>query len=333
MSNMEKVRWGILGTAEIAELQLIPAILQSKNGEVAAISSRSGGGRAQVLAEKFAIPEVYSSYEDLLISEDIDAVYVPLPNELHAEWTKKAASYNKHVLCEKPAGLTAEQVKDMVQTCKKHDVIFMEAMMYQFHPQHKLVKELLDSGRIGEVKMMRASFTFTLQKWKGNFRLAPQTSGGGSIYDIGCYTIHAIRKVLGEPIKVLYVNETLTENSETDIAAIGVFEHEKGIKSYFDCGMNMSRRNEYEIIGTNGTIRVPNAFIPTKDGEGIVQVISNDGSISAEKVIANYYVEGVEYFSQHVLEKKELVAHAEETINNIQAVESVLNWRKMNTFS
>lgn len=325
---MNKVRWGVLGTAEIAEEQVIPAIQKSNNGKVVAIASRKPGVKAKKIAKLFMISKVYSSYEDLLKDPDIDAVYIPLPNALHAEWTKEAARYKKHILCEKPAGLTAKQVSEMIEISKQQKVTFMESMMYQFHPQHKKVKEMIEKGHIGEVKQMRAAFTFMLENIEGNFRLKPQGSGGGSVYDIGCYTIHAIRSILGEPTKVLYVDETLTDDNLTDIATIGVFEHNNGIKSFFDCGMNMSTRNEYEVIGTKGTIRVPKAFIPQKDGEGVIQYISSDGSITTEKINANYYIKGVEYFSEHVIAEKELPSLAEDTINNLEAINSVLGWKK-----
>ena len=324
---MKEISWGILGTAEIAEEQVIPAIQKSANGKVAAIASRNPARKATKLAEQFDIPTIYSSYEELLADETIDAVYVPLPNELHAEWTKKAAAYGKNVLCEKPAGLTASQVKEMVATCKSENIIFMESMMYQFHPQHKRVKEIIVEGAIGEVKQMRASFTFPLKK-TGDFRLKTQANGGGSIFDIGCYTIHAIRSILGEPTEVLFVDETLTEDGKTDIAAIGVFVHENGEKSYFDCGMNMSTRNEYEIVGTKGTIRVPKAFIPQADGEGIIELIPNDGPIKREQVIADYYVEGVEFFARHIIGGKDLTLLAEDTLNNVKAMDAVHSWKK-----
>lgn len=326
--SMRQVRWGVLGTAEIAKEQVLPAIQKAKNADIVAIASRSPNEEVNKLANQFDISQVYHSYEDLLKNPAIDAVYVPLPNHLHAKWTKKAACYGKHVLCEKPAGLTAEQVKDMATVCEQNDVIFMESMMYQFHPQHQRVKKMIEDGVIGEVKQMRASFTFMLEKLDEDFRLKSQENGGGSIFDIGCYTIHSIRSVLGEPRRVLYVNETLLNEGQTDIAALGIFEHENGVKSYFDCGMNMSTRNEYEVIGTKGTIRVPKAFIPQKDGEGIVEVITKDGSITREKKYADYYVYGVEYFSHYVLENEKLNTLLTDTIHNMKAIDSVLNWKE-----
>jgi predicted dehydrogenase len=324
---MKKVRWGILGTAEIAEEQMIPAMQKSINSELAAIASRSPSGNAEMFAEKFNIPQVYHSYGDLLKDPAIDAVYVPLPNHLHAKWTKIAANYGKHVLCEKPAALTVDEVKEMADVCEENDVIFMEAMMYQFHPQHQRVKEMIQEGLIGEIKQMRTSFTFKLERLGENFRLKPQKAGGGSIYDIGCYCIHAIRSILGEPAQVLYANETFTADGRADNAAIGIFGHENGIKSYFDCGMNMATRNEYEIIGTKGTVRVPKAFIPQKDGEGMIQIIAGDGSITEETVVADYYAEGMTYFSQSILDKTKLHRRTEDTINNMQAIGQIITYK------
>ncbi|GIM47749.1 oxidoreductase [Collibacillus ludicampi] len=317
----KKINWGILGTAEIAEVQVIPAIQKSKNANLLAIASRSGKERE--FSTKYNIPKSYRSYEDLLEDPEIDIIYIPLPNDLHSKWVKAAAYHGKHVLCEKPAALNVQETREMIEICEKHNVLFMEALMYQFHPQHQRVKEMIQAGVIGEIVLMRASFTFMLKKLEGNFRLNPQHRGGGSIYDIGCYCIHAIREIMGEPTKVSCIaNMSLTH--QVDWSAIGILEFENGVKSYFDCGMNMSTRHEYEIVGTKGSIRVPKAFIPQEDGEGIIQLIDHTGKIGEEKYYGNYYLLGIEYLSNCLLENTKPQYTKEGSINNMKVIDACL---------
>lgn len=313
-----KINWGILGTAEIAEVQVIPAIQQASNASLAAIAS--GSGKEQAFAAKYNIPKAYGTYEELLDDPDIDMVYIPLPNGLHSKWVKEAAARGKHVLCEKPAALTAQETIEMIAVCEEKGVLFMEALMYQFHPQHQRVKELVQSGAIGEVALMRSSFTFMLKKIEGNFRLNPQ-NGGGSIYDIGCYCIHAIREIMGEPAKVYCVGE-LSAVHQVDLSAVAILDFAGGARAYLDCGMNMSTRHEYEIVGTKGTIRVPKAFIPQADGEGLIQLIDLNGNIREEKLYGSYYKLGVEHLSSCLLEHTEPRYSKEGSIRNMKVIDA-----------
>src|SRR5690625_2330163 len=185
---MKKIKWGIISTARIGITQLIPAIKRSTNAEVVAIATQSDINKATLIAEQFQIEKVYNSYEKLLNDPNIDAVYIPLPNHLHKEWAIKAAQKGKHILCEKPAALTTEEVYEIKKACEENNVLFMEAFMYYFHPQHNRVKEIIDTGEIGEVTFMQAGFSFYLaeERRAHNIRMSGE-KGGGSIYDIGCY--------------------------------------------------------------------------------------------------------------------------------------------------
>lgn len=145
---MKKVRWGILSTAGIAQKALLPAFSRAENAVVTAIATGSDLAKANEIAEKFQIEKVYDDYEKLLNDPFIDAVYIPLPNHLHKEWVIEAAKNGKHILCEKPAALTAEETAEMIEVCEAKNVLFMEAFMYYFHPQHARVKEIIASGEI-----------------------------------------------------------------------------------------------------------------------------------------------------------------------------------------
>ncbi|MDQ0338599.1 putative dehydrogenase [Caldalkalibacillus uzonensis] len=317
---MKKVKWGVLSTANIAVTTVIPALQRLKNGEVYAIASSSG--KAKEVAESLGIPRHYSSYEALLNDPDIDAVYIPLPNSMHYEWTIKAAEREKHVLCEKPAALTAAQVQKMLDACHKYGVQFMEAYMYRFHPQHEKVRSLINEGTIGDVKLMKASFSFDIGDGKGNIRLNPDL-GGGAVYDIGGYCINAIRCILdAEPTQVFAYGEF---EQGVDTTAYGLLRFAGGIDALFDCSFRMAKRNEYEVIGTKGIIRVPQAYRPDENGGiGVVEV-----TVGQEKTVytleADQYFNEVEHFSNCVLHGQEPAYTGEDTFNNMKVIDAVYN--------
>jgi D-xylose 1-dehydrogenase (NADP+, D-xylono-1,5-lactone-forming) len=316
---MKKVRWGILSTAKIAQKSLIPAFGRAENAVVAGIASSSG--RAKEIADQFNIAKSYTSYEEMLRDPDIDAVYIPLPNHLHKKWTIEAAKHGKHILCEKPASITAAETKEMVDFCKGENVKFMEAFMYQFHPQHERVREIIQSGEIGDVKYMRASFSFLLAQPEGNIKTDPQ-KGGGSIYDVGCYGIHAIRNILrAEPVEV-HVHAKIDPNYQVDTSAFGYMKMDNGVHTHFDCSFDMVFRAEYEITGTEGQIKVPRAFRPDNyDGEGLI-IIQKDGLTREEKITADIYKAEVEHISQVILDDYEPSYTGENAINNMRVIEA-----------
>lgn len=318
---MSKVRWGILSTANIAQKALIPAFLRADNAEVVAIASGSDIKKADVIAERFDIPTTYDSYDKLLDDRNIDAVYIPLPNHLHKEWVIKAAKNGKHILCEKPAAIHANDVLEMKAVCEEQGVLFMEAFMYYFHPQHDRVKEIVDSGEIGDVTFMRASFSFCLTD-KKNIRMSKE-KGGGSIYDIGCYGIHSIRNVLRAEPESVYVHGVMdsTYNVETD--AVGYMTFPDGVRAVFDSSFNMTNRSEYEVIGTSGRITVPRAYRPDqKGGDGLV-IIETAGVERTETVNGDQYRNQVEHISQTILEgNKKLLHDLENTIKNMRVIDA-----------
>jgi D-xylose 1-dehydrogenase (NADP+, D-xylono-1,5-lactone-forming) len=316
---MKEVRWGILSSANIAKKSLIPAFERANNAVVTGIAS--GSGKAEEVAALFNIAKSYTSYEAMLQDPEIDAVYIPLPNHLHKKWTIEAAKHGKHILCEKPASLTAEETKEMVDFCRESNVKFMEAFMYQFHPQHERVREIIKSGEIGEVKFMRASFSFFLAQPEGNVRM-DSDKGGGSLYDVGCYAIHSIRNILmAEPVEV-DVQANIDSDYKVDTSAFGYMQMDNGVHAHFDCSFDMVYRAEYEVIGTKGQIKVPRAFRPDNHGgEGLV-IVQKEGVIRDEKIIADIYREEVEHISQVILEDGEPSYTGENAIQNMRVIEA-----------
>jgi D-xylose 1-dehydrogenase (NADP+, D-xylono-1,5-lactone-forming) len=315
MSFLRKVRWGVISTADIAQTQVIPAILRSEQAKIVAIASR--GEKASAVAEKFSIPYYYESYEELLINQEVEAVYIPLPNHLHKQWVVEAAKYGKHILVEKPAALTAEETQEMVRVCQENNVKFMEAFMYQFHPQHQRVKELIASDEIGEIKYMRASFSFFLEERKENIRMNKEM-GGGSIYDVGCYCIHAIRNLLeSEPVTVKAFAE-LDPQTGIDLSAIVYMKLENGINCVFDCSFDMSFRQEYEIVGTKGRITVPHAYRPDVVGHDTVIHIGGRSEI----VPGDQYKLQIDHFSKAILEDFQPSFSVENTLQNMRVIDA-----------
>ena len=253
------LHWGILGTARISRA-LIPPLRASTRNELVAVASRSRE-QAEAHAQQWNIPRVFGSYEAMLADPDIDVIYNPLPNGLHAEWTIKAAQAGKHVLCEKPLGVSAEEVDAMSDAARQAGVVVAEGFMYRHHPQTLKVKELVDEGAIGKVRLVRGSFTFNLTR-PGDVRLDPALRGG-SIWDVGCYPISYARYVIGaEPVEVF--GWQVTGPSGVDEAFTGQMCFPKGgdVCAQFDCGFRAPLRMHIEIVGSEGTIGVPHPFKP-----------------------------------------------------------------------
>ena len=322
------LRFGIMGTANIARKAVIPAIQNAKGAEV--VSVASGSGKAKEFAEEMSIPHYHDSYEAMLEDESIDAVYIPLPNTLHKKWTIAAAKKGKHVLCEKPAAITARDAMEMVEACEEYGVIFMEAFMYQFHPQHEVVRDVIASGEIGDVKHMRANFSFYLGDKPNNIRLSSEL-GGGSIWDVGCYCIHSSRFILGnEPLKV-YAEAAIPEGGGVDLSASGIFTFANGVTASFDCSFERQMSNSYEILGTKGSIRLPFAYRPDALGaSGTIQIKNSEGKVREETAEGEQYTLMVEHFTHCVQNNQTPSYSGEATVNNLKAIEACYESIKQN---
>jgi predicted dehydrogenase len=324
------VRFGILSTAQIAQDHLIPAIKEAENAVVTAIASNNK--RVYEIAETFGIEKIYSTYEALLDDPNIDAVYIPLPNGLHREWVEKAARKGKHVLCEKPAALTVKEAKEMIEICKEYGVVFLEAIMYQFHPQHQRVKEIIASGEIGEVKSMRASFSFFLHGLENDIRKSPAL-GGGSLYDVGCYCLHSIGNILDATPEEVFASAQLHPKYKVDMSVQGIVKLNNGLTAIFDASMEQVLRHQYEVIGTKGKIEVPRAYLPNLfNGEGLVIVSKENRASREEKIVGQQYVLQVEAFSKWVLDGDSSNDFVQKTVQNMQAIEMCLQSIERNSY-
>jgi predicted dehydrogenase len=253
------LRWGLLSTARINR-SLIPPLRASSRNTLVAVASRDGA-KGREYAKEWNIEQVFDSYEAMLASPEVDAVYISLPNKLHAEWTIKAANAGKHVLCEKPLATTLADVDAMIAAAKRNNIVLTEAFMYRHHPQTLKVKEIIDSGRIGEVRLVRGSFTFTLTD-RGNVRVNAGLDGG-SVWDVGCYPISYARTMIGaEPLEMSGMQ--VIGESGVDETFVGTMRFTNGAYAQFDSGFHAPFRTNMEIVGSEGVIVIPRPFKPTE---------------------------------------------------------------------
>ncbi len=257
---MTPLRWGILGTARINRM-LIPPLRSSPGNRLVAVASRDLE-RGTAYAREWEIGRVHGSYEALLADPEIDVVYIPLPNHLHAEWTVKAARAGKHVLCEKPLALKVEDVDAMAAAAFEAGVVLAEAFMYRHHPQTLKVKQLLDSGAVGALRYLRGSFSFPLTR-PNDVRLRPEW-GGGCLWDIGCYPLSFARFLVGrEPLEV-YGSQVLGPSGiDETFAGQAVFPGD--VLFQFDAGFRSPVRAEMELAGSEGVVRVRHPWRPEQD--------------------------------------------------------------------
>ncbi len=263
----DKIRWGILSTANINR-RVLPQFHNARNGVVAAIGSRDLA-RGKAMAEELNIPTVYGSYEALLADPKIDAIYNPLPNDLHAEWSMKAADAGKAVLCEKPLTANAAEARRMVDYFAAKKLLLSEAFMYRHHPQTLKVRQMVADGAVGALRVINSSFTFALSGDPENIRLSKERAGGG-IMDVGCYCVSIMRLLTGEePSKLAAFG--VYNDSGVDIQAAAALQFPSGVVGHFDCGVLTAGKQAYEVRGSEGRIRVDEAFVIPHDRPTTIQ--------------------------------------------------------------
>lgn len=255
---IEKVlNWGLLSTAKIIQ-RVLPALRDSKRNRLYAVASRNQE-TANSYARQWKIPKAFGSYEAMLAAPEIDIVYNPLPNHLHAEWTIKAIRAGKHVLCEKPFALTVDEVDRVEKAADGAGKIVAEAFMYRHHPQTLKVKQMVDEGVLGKVKLIRGSFTYQFTRQE-NYRADP-AMGGGALWDIGCYPLSYARTMLGmEPLEVF--GWQVTGVSGIDDSFIAQMRFPGEVHVQFDCSFAVPYHTFMELVGDEGTLIIPMPFTP-----------------------------------------------------------------------
>ncbi len=314
------VRWGVLSAANIGVKRVAPAIVASSNGRLVAVGSRNVQRAKEVYA--FA-PDVriYGDYQSVLDDPDIEAIYNPLPNSLHAEWTIKALRAGKHVLCEKPLAVTAEQGVMMVQTARETGMLLMEAFMYRFHPQIVWTLEQIKEGKIGTVKLVRASFAFNVRSRPHDIRLQAALAGG-SLMDVGCYPVNFCRAVFGHAPVAVGARVYTPEKGEVERSANAVLDFGDGCFGLIDSNFELPSRQVCEVIGDAGTITIPLPFTPGNI-ETVVVMTTEGQSLHQHFTPIDQYRLEVEHFGDSIRLEHDVPLSLEETLENLATIEAI----------
>jgi D-xylose 1-dehydrogenase (NADP+, D-xylono-1,5-lactone-forming) len=317
-SYMQKIHWGILSTAHIAQQRLIPAIHNSDSGELHGVASRDLQ-KATRYAKENGIPRAYGSYEELLADPGIDAIYCPLPTGMHHDWCMKALKERKPVLCEKPITVYRKDAEKVFAAFEKADVLISEAYMYLFHPLNHKVRELVQSGRIGGLRSIQATFNVSTPRTDIRFN---KELGGGALLDLGCYCIGISRFITGtEPVEVKSLSHIGGE-SHVDESFVGCLEFPGHVLGVFSCSLTTHFECNYEVYGSAGRIRVSRGGMIAWPGESFdIEVWSGEEFERISIPDTDHYKLLVEAFNQALLTgQKEVVAH-QESLNNLDVMD------------
>ena len=315
-----QVRWGILGCARIARLQVVPAILRCSNAQLQAVASRDPA-RLSEFHSLFGTFTAHTSYDALLDDPQVDAVYLPLPNALHCEWAIKAMRKGKHVLCEKPLALNAAEAEKMIAVARECGVLLMEAFMYRYTDRMKKIRAVLDSGILGEIRSVNSTFRFFLDREntiKENAEL-----GGGALYDVGCYPLNLIGLIAkNEPTSVAVCSE---QRHGVDVNLSAVLHYPGGLIASLHCGFDAFGRMHTEITGTHGLLLAPDTFL--NDAGHLELTTTSRGTESIEVVESDRYAAEITDFSDAILQQRAPALGLDESLRNMRVLDRLLSQR------
>jgi predicted dehydrogenase len=317
----KRVRWGILSTAKIGTVQVIPAMQKGSFCEIVALASRNRE-QAETVASELGIPRAYGSYEELLADPEIDAIYNPLPNHLHVPWSIKAIEAGKHVLCEKPIGLSSAEGQQLLDCATAHpEIKVMEAFMYRHHPQWQLTKKLIQEGAIGDLRTIQSFFSY-FNDDPGNIR-NQRDIGGGGLMDIGCYPISLSRFIFAaEPQRVSGIVE-FDEQLGTDRLASATLDFGRGTAT-FTCSTQLNPYQRVHIHGTTGRIEIEIPFnAPIDRPCKIWHQTGTDIKEIELEICSQYTIQG-DLFSQAILNSSPVPTLLPDAIANMKVIEAVL---------
>lgn len=320
LNNQKTIRWGIIGAGHIAQKMVGPAIKAASNNELLAVASRKEE-KAKELAESLGAPRAYGSYLELLQDPEIDAVYIALPNGLHEEWTIASAHAGKHILCEKSLALSLRSARNMASVCSSYDVLLMEAYMYRHHTQWTKVFELIESGRLGDIRSIQATFTGFLENEKDHRWSA--RLGGGSLFDVTCYGINVCRYLLGEePIRISCQLDDGTREKVDRLSHVTMLFPDNVIGTAIG-SLSSAGNQSVQIVGTKATMVIHQPFVNV-DQPVTLSIHGADGNEELELSADNHYVKQIEHFSQCLHKNVSLCLPAENGVANSRSLEAAL---------
>jgi xylose dehydrogenase (NAD/NADP) len=313
----EQLGWAILGCGRIARRAILRAVQQAECARLQGIASRDRH-KALSWAREFGVPAAYGSYEEAFQDDRVQAVYIALPNELHAPWSIRAAEARKHVLCDKPLARNQDEALQMVEACRAKAVLLQEAFMWRHHPRSLRMAELLAEGAIGSLRLVRASFSFTIQP--DDWRLDP-TRGGGALWDIGCYGVNAARFfACSEPQRLEALAHWWKTGVDMTLTAELWFPEAPTI-AQIDCSFEAPYRCHLELVGTEGVLEAPGGFLPPDPAPLIVR---RGDHIYTEAFRGNQYVHMIHAFSSAALQGRPLPYPAEDGLANMKVLDRIL---------
>ncbi len=316
-----KIKWGIISTANIGTQQVIPAMQSGELCDIIAIASRNLESATNA-AKELGIAKAYGSYEELLEDPEIQAIYNPLPNHLHTEWTIKAMQAGKHVLCEKPIGLNAADAQHLIDETNHYpDIKVMEAFMYRFHPQWTTVRTWIQEGKIGELKNVQSYFSY-FNNNPDNIRNMPDI-GGGALMDIGCYCISFARYIFGSlPTRALgHIERDPT--MKTDRLTSGILDFENGTSSFM-CSTQLANYQRVQIFGTTGRIELEIPVNAPTDKETRILLHTNNGTEEKTFPRCNQYTLQCDAFSKAILNDTPSPTPLEDALENMQVIDAII---------
>jgi len=324
-----RLRWGVLSTADIARKKWIPGVRRAprQRGEVVAIASRDGEA-AQRVADSLEIPRAHGSYEALLADPDVDAVYIPLPNHLHLEWTIAAVRAGKHVLCEKPLALSSADAERMVEAAGEAGVVLMEAFMYRLHPSWIAVRELLAAGRIGRLQTVQSWFSYYNDDPRNIRNIAE--AGGGALMDIGCYSINLSRMLFGAEPERVEASILRDPDMEVDVLTSALLVFPGGGTATFTCSTRSETDQRVHVYGTEGRISIGIPFNIPPDRETHVYVTAGGDAPVAPNTetlsfpVADPYGAETDAFAAAILDGAPLPIPASDAVANMRVIEQVV---------
>lgn len=328
-----KVKWGVLGTGNIAHI-FAKAISQSISSELYAIGSRSEDN-ANTFASIYNPTKIYSSYLALLNDPEIHAIYIALPHALHAEWAIKAAQAKKHILCEKPITISYKEAISIIDAANQNNVFIMEAFVFRSHPQTDKLKELIRNRIIGDIRIINATFSFKSEVSKKIDKLMLKKLGGGAILDIGCYPISMARLIVGEALAINFVEPdkifgfSSLNKVGMDEYSICCIEFSDGILAQVSCGISVEQKNEVKIFGSEGVISIQSPWIPGGRNAATTEIIlqkynSNDPEIFYFETKFSSTTLMIDNFVRYMADTNLWAYHANESLANMKTLD---RWR------
>ena len=326
---MARLKWGVLGTSNFARNKMIPAVRQSRHAEVTAIASRSLA-TAQAVANQFGIAKAYGTYDELIADNDIDVVYNPLPNNLHVPWSIRALEAGKHVLCEKPIGLSVREAEELLEASQRHRGLkVMEAFMYRMHPQWEHAKQIVTNGGIGQLRTIHSFFSY-FNADEDNIR-NQASAGGGGLMDIGCYSISLSRFLFeSEPNRVLGVVQ-YDPRFNTDRLVSAILDFGTGTAT-FTCSTQLAYHQRVNIFGTTGRVEIEIPFnAPPDKPSRLWHQLGNDTQ-EVRFEVCNQYTIQADRFSLAILNDVSVPTPLADAVNNMKVIEALFESGKQNAW-